>query len=369
MTSRHRQVQRFQDIQPYFQFLLKDEFSESLSSGSVNGTFATTGQTRNVTDTANKLSIVSANGLRYTGSTGAGNPGLWYSTFNRQIGLAVGWRVNPVSGTHGHEFGFSNTTSGDIRDGVYFVTGGLRAFFNQNQRDMLGSVYSNNTTYDCVTISRNQGCWIAIKGGVYSDWSLGFVSINGTSNLIPSTTVSGALGTCVVDSRKTRVTKLSYWNNQYSNVTERKAVSVNSDTINSNSGNCLIEHTIIAATGVTQELMVRRTDNNNCIIIRCDQTNSTIKVYEKNAGVETELTGGTTSQTWTNGASFRIFVSLYGNTIRVTVNTSAKNNATSTGFNANATGVRVSHAGTDLISWPIDLPSSVKLELNKLVPP
>lgn len=351
----------------------EDELNVALAAGAINGTLATDGiNARTVVDSTNKLAESVANGFEFTGAAGLGDPGAWYPAQVRVGGLTAAVRVKPVSGTIIHLAGWDTNQAGSGSDGVYFVTGALRAWFNNGgaQRDILSGVYSNGSTYDVIVSHRPTiGTLFIIKGGAFTDWTLGFVSIFGTTSPVyPNIEANSAAASGTFYGRKIKWGVLSQFTTQYGIATERKAVSVNGDTITSASGDGIIEHTIVAATGVTQELMVRRTDDNNCVIIRMDQGAGTIKVYEKNAGVETEKTGGTTTQTWTNGSSYRIHVSLYGTAIKVTVATVNKNDATGSGFNASVTGVKVSHAGTDLIAWPSLLTGAAKAELDAFFP-
>ncbi len=352
---------------PYTTSLI-DNLNVALATGAVNGTLATDGiNTRTVVDTASKLAETVANGLEFTGISATGDPGIWWSAQTRAGGLTACFRVKAVSGTIAHRAGWDTNQSGDIVEGIYFVTGGIRAYYGGNQRNILSSAYVVGTSYDFAISHRTSGgVWIWIRGGAFTDWTLGFVSNLGTTSPVSSAAIAQLSGVFYVKPAKIGV--FSNLNTQYAGATERKAVSVNSDTITAASGDGVIEHTITAATGVTQELMVRRTDDNNCVIIRMDQGASTIRVYEKAAGVETEKTGGTTSQTWTNAQAYRIQVSLYGTFIRVTVDLSSKNDATGSGFNASVTGVKASHAGTDLIAWPISPTGAIKADLDAFFP-
>lgn len=154
------------------------------------------------------------------------------------------------------------------------------------------------------------------------------------------------------------------WDTDYGIATNRIATTSNGSTTTSEA-DAIIEHTITAATGVTQELTVRRVDNDNRIIIRMDQAAGTIKVIERAAAVETELLGGTGTQTWTNGVSYRIVVIMEGTQYRVFVADVAKNITSST-FNQAAIGVQVSHAGTNLVAWPRQLSGVALSTINFL---
>ncbi len=352
---------------PYTTTLI-DNLNVALAAGAINGTLATDGiNSRTVVDTTSKLAETVANGLEFTGASATGDPGIWWSAQTRAGGLTAFFRVKAVSGTIAHRAGWDTNQSGDIVEGIYFVTGGIRAYYGGNQRNILSSAYVVGTSYDfAISYRFSGGVWIWIRGGVFTDWTLGFVSNLGTTSPVYPAAIAQLTGVFYVKPAKTGV--LPNLNTQYAGAADRKAVSVANDTLTAASGDGFIEHTITAATGVTQELMVRRTDDNNCVIIRMDFTGATIKVYEKNAGVETEKTGGTTAQTWVNGQAYRIQVSLYGTFIRTTVDLSSRNDATGSGFNASVTGVKVSHAGADLIAWPINPTGVIKTDLDAFFP-
>jgi hypothetical protein len=118
-----------------------------------------------------------------------------------------------------------------------------------------------------------------------------------------------------------------------------------------------------AVTGQIWDLMVRRTDDNNCWIVRADQTNSTIKLFEKSGGTETER--ATASFTWTNGQAFRILVFMEGNTIKVNYTSIEKLSYTSASFNNTATGVKTTRGGSNLVAWPRSISGSALTELNR----
>lgn len=120
------------------------------------------------------------------------------------------------------------------------------------------------------------------------------------------------------------------------------------------SANGTIEATWQAATDETFELSFRRTDDDNRWVVRCSQADGTIKLIEINAGVETERSSA--AQTWTNGVLYRVSAMPNGSSIRTmvqSITTASQPNAYDSGtFNQSATGAKVSHAVTNLISWP-----------------
>lgn len=135
--------------------------------------------------------------------------------------------------------------------------------------------------------------------------------------------------------------------------------------------NAIVEMTHTMVTNDVWNFMVRRTDDSNCWIIRGDQAGSTIKLFEKNAGVETER--GTSAQTWTNGTAYRLVVVMDGNTIRVITEVAgvptSKISYTSATFNASATGVKTDLAGANLIAWPRVITGAALTELSRHLNP
>jgi hypothetical protein len=143
----------------------------------------------------------------------------------------------------------------------------------------------------------------------------------------------------------------------YGIATDRKAVSAAGDTI-STTADGFVEHTFTAQTGVTKNIMVRYLDDNNCWIVRCDQAGSTIKLIEKNAGVEAERDSD--ARTWVNGTSYRVIVRCVAADIRTYDEaagggTNARSVYTSATFQQTQVGAKVDHIGTNLVSWPFNV--------------
>ena len=119
-----------------------------------------------------------------------------------------------------------------------------------------------------------------------------------------------------------------------------------------------------AVTGQVLELSTRQTDTDNRWIIRCDQAGSTIKIIERNAGTETER--ATAAQTFTNGVSYRVSISQFGNTISTSVDVSAKASYASAAFNNTATIVTTNRAGTNLVTWPYVMSGAALAEITRM---
>jgi hypothetical protein len=108
--------------------------------------------------------------------------------------------------------------------------------------------------------------------------------------------------------------------------------------------------------GETLDLMVRRTDDDNCWIIRCSQAGSTIKVIQKEGGAETER--GSTAAAFVAGTAYNVKAKMYGTVIagiRHPVGTPGVSASYAlAAFNQTATGVKVSGVTVaHLAAWPI----------------
>lgn len=157
------------------------------------------------------------------------------------------------------------------------------------------------------------------------------------------------------------------WAAAYDLVTQRIASANAGDTI-THETSATIEAAWKATTGATYELMVRRTDDNNCLIIRCDQAGGTIKLIKKDTGSETE--DASAAQTWTNNTTYRIVVQLIGNHITVHVNTgNPKIDFASETYNNAVTGAKTSAVVTEFTSWPYALSGAALAEVKRVFDP
>lgn len=169
-------------------YLLYDQFTTARSAGAVNGTSAEPiGGTRTVTDTTNLLSISGGNLVYSTGGVGAGNPGLWYSSFPRTAGLAILGRLTPGANA-GTVFGFDNNNSGNNNGlAIQFTASTIRAFESGASSSSFHDAFSIGTQYELCCIVRNSGAYYFIKGGVFTNWTLLYASsINSSNPLYPS---------------------------------------------------------------------------------------------------------------------------------------------------------------------------------------
>lgn len=332
------------------EILAQDLFTTDRAAGAINGTPAEPGPgTRVVIDTGNLLTI-SGGKLTFSSAVppGNGNPGSWLGAYTRQCGLAMICQLTIGSTVTRFDAGFD--TNQDSASNLCFFVAGGGEFRAQavNQYAAIGTYAIG--TYFLATVLRDMGQWYLVKGGVYTDWTLLMVdNVRTDTPVYPAIGVRSTNGgVLTVDSLQ--IAKLNGpWSTQYGPATQRVANAGVGEIITAEA-NAIIEATITAATGITQELSVRRTNDDNRYIVRMDQAGSTIKLIREEGGVETELSS--VAQTWTNGTQYRIIVQLAGSSIKTWVGFTIKNNVTAQTFNQAATGVKISHAASDLIACP-----------------
>lgn len=342
-----------------FNYLLLDRFTTAAAAPLTTPRTAEPGPgTLTITDTGSRLSISGGKIVCVSGAAAASivSP----SSFTRQAGRAMLMSVDiGAAGGNAIFFGWSG-------GGRIFINNShqIELYESGNQQIVLASS-TNPSNLRYAIIMRPSGYWYAVKGSAsglsFPNWRLCYVTAVDAGNRqlqwSPNSNTSAMTGDdfAVVDLP-------APWTATDGPATTHITNTSAGQTATATSGEDSVEHTIVAQAGVTQELMVRRTDDNNCIIIRMDQAAGTIAVVEKNAGVETVK--NSTAQTWVASTTYRIFVMMIGSTIRTSVGATnaTRNNATST-FSQTATGVKVSHAGTDLYVWPADVSAYIPTTL------
>jgi len=101
----------------YRMALFVDDFTTDAAAGSVNGTLSSDGRAKRVvTDTGNDLSVSGGSAV-FAGGSGAGDPGLWYTTtgdaaFTVSAGYALLVTWKPTEADKVYNFGFDSGTAG-----------------------------------------------------------------------------------------------------------------------------------------------------------------------------------------------------------------------------------------------------------------
>lgn len=228
----------------------------------------------------------------------------------------------------------------------------------------LTDLVTNGSDATVIVIMRSTGMWLIHNNNL--EW----VGNVGTAGGYP----------CLVNARASLlmdemgVLDLSgAWASQWGPATAHSATPTTGDVLACNA-NGTTEITWTPAEAETLDLMVRRTDDDNCWIVRCDQAAGTIKLYENNTGSETERTGGTTTQTWTAGTAYRVVVKCVAASIRVFTATAVANGATknvytSATFNQTVGGSKASGftAAVDFATWPYEVTAPLPFDRGAFV--
>ena len=256
-----------------------------------------------ITDVANKLSISGENIEKTAGA--------WKiisgSTFSRRNGLAMSARIKQTT------FGSSaNCVFGTSEDGINYVDA-----FKYYYGYYGNAVISDGVTFtlagqnptgineyvEILIVHRSSGAFILARGGHFGKWNLIYPgsSSDGANIYLLSSNGSSA-DTGYIDNLK--VLNLgTIFTTDFGLANYHVAVPT-SGVSYTGSRNSLYEITWTAATDEILDIDIRKTDDNNKIILRCNQTASTIAHIRKDAGIETVIQS--VAQTWTNGTSYKI---------------------------------------------------------------
>jgi hypothetical protein len=272
------------------------------------------------------------------------------ASYGRITGRAFLCHVTPgaVAGAEAR-FGWRDAALPPANNGA----GALRATFGRWRPVDAGigaldlDFYSAGSVYQLACVLRGAGCWFLVRGADAALWTLLWVSDAGAVSPVTANIVNYNLS---FTAGHLRVTDLrGPWASDYGPATSRIASPANGASAIMQP-DALIELTWTPQVGDTQELTMRRTDDNNRWIIVCDQIGGTVKIVECNAGVQTERASA--SQTWTAGVPYRLVVICVGASLAVYVANTAKASYALATFNQTATGVGVRIAGSNLVCWP-----------------
>jgi len=257
--------------------------------------------------------------------------------------LNIGW-ANSVA------VGASMQSALRIGNGVIQIIAGGSTLTASLSDDIIGHYDAH---LEFAVVLRAAGAYCFVRGGAATAWKLVWVdSTDVVATVYPHWTSHSSPGH-IWNKRVTDNLPAPY-TTTYGLAYYRAATTADGDTA-SGLTDALTEHTITAATGVTQEFSVRRADDNNRLIVRMDQAAGTIKLFEKVGGVETQVGTTGATQTWANGTQYRIVVIHDGLLVLVHVNKTLKITYDASSLLYGNTGAKVSHAGADLIVSPRDV--------------
>lgn len=335
-----------------FTYLLRDQFTTAASAPMASPRACEPGPgSWTVTDTENKISV-SDGVLAFAG--GKASPG-WGDPMVRSeasVGSAGGTALlaTVVSNTGPARIGFGAGTS---NPGFRFSSSTLVAA-DAGSSSVNSEYLTLPQEFAVIIRPASAGGWMCRRspGGT---WNLQWVSAGG-----PNTNVVVSSYNSVATVDNVRVVVLPTWATESNIYTSFVATPANPQSATMTADG-LVYVTWTPAAGETLELDIRRTDANNRWVHRCDQAGGTMKIIERNAGVETER--GSSASTWTVGTAYRIGIVAVQQSIRQLVDNATKNTYTSASFNQTATGVYLAGHSTaaNLYAWPryVSIPGGV----------
>jgi hypothetical protein len=169
---------------PSVNYLIRDDFTGDLAAGSVNGTPAVPGPgTRGVTDAANKLSLASGN-LVMTSNGAIWDPFSNYGTLTRTAGRMI---LYPhITRTTPEKIMLGASADGGVALSSALMldpAGYLGVWDNVNWTDIV-TVEVGGTTYSFAIVLRAAGAFFFVKGGLYTNWELLYMTMIDTTTPI-----------------------------------------------------------------------------------------------------------------------------------------------------------------------------------------
>jgi hypothetical protein len=223
-----------------------------------------------------------------------------------------------------------------------------------------GSSTQDGTWYRAAIILRDNGFFVArrVEG---EEWKLVWATTeNSTATLYPFIGfLDSDLGYCHVKNAVSvdlAQNGHTIWGDDYGIATDHD-FSPSTGTVLSCEAECLVNFHWDCATGETADIMVRRTDDTHCWIVRCDEVTNTVKLIEVNDG-ETER--GSTAFTFNNGTTYHIHISAVGSNIKMWLDEGSDEpyiNYSSATFNQTVGGAKASgfSSCSDFATWPRDI--------------
>lgn len=340
-------------------YLLREQFTTAASAPLTSPRACEPGPgTFTVTDTANNFSIT-ADGLVFTASVNTYDPMLQApANLGNAVGTCMFLKMKMPGATNRWVAYYDKETN----------VISLRASSGQlacNGGEQMGTPPGDGALHRYYIINQNPGQFFIMDNKILF---VGRVSVTAPCRpVIMSYTNSSSSATV----RELAVAVLpAPWNDLYSHATDRIAAPATGATIN-HAADAWVEIAWTCATNETVDLMVRRVDDNNCWIVRCSQSGSTIKIIEKVAGEETERASA--AQTFLNTGLYRIHALVEGANIKVFVGLGINSASYKTtwatmtthldALTAKASGFA---AAAEFVSWPRVLSAADLAALQKL---
>ena len=266
--------------------------------------------------------------------------------------------------------GKANTAFTDCADYMFLSGAASLACCNNAQASaspVFTNIFSLDGIYELGIMLRNDtgstlgiakgGALFFLKGGAFANWTLVHTSVSDkTATVYPAHSNYASVGSW--SEIYIRDLSLSYYGGS-----RWLAYPADGQNMDAPSADGIYEVSWLPTANEVFDFSFRQTDADNRWIVRCDQAAGNVKLFERNAGTETQR-GSTGTQTWTAGTGiYRLVVTASGQTIEVRVDDTVlgaigtaplKTSYTSASFNLTSTGVSVSGTSAlrDLALWP-----------------
>jgi hypothetical protein len=325
--------------------------------------------TLTITDASSVISQATGQ-LVISGTPAALSGALASASLPRVAGTAVIFGVRKLTTSGSSKFGLANSAA--IPAGPYAgldlsnatvprpnVSGGTVASWGE----VIGVGFNY---WEAAFILRSAGFFICVRESPAAAWVLAFVSAQGSTAVWPHVSAAAAAAQNFGIRNLHAVQLGGPWAVDYGIAKGRIATTVANDTLAADPYG-IFEHTITAATGVTQEFNFRYVTDADRWLIRLNQTTGAIQIIEVVATVETVRGTGSVTFTQTNGVAYQILVQVRPaatagqDTITVITETGSVAESFKDTYTGAATGrnvglLKVSRAGTNLIAWPRGIP-------------
>lgn len=296
--------------------------------------------------------------------TPAGNSDGFISTSSqvRAAGLALFMHQKSATvsgvGAGNGRFGFvsSNAVDGTEALSLAPAAAGREFYFAYNGGGAAGPLFlydpeASLNSVDMGLVCRGTGALFLLRVPGRA-WEIGYVAHAGTASpLWPRHRLSANAYDC----KRTNIALVQLpapFDDDWGLVTQRTA-SASANAMSTCNADCLLEATRTLVAADVWELSFRRGDDDNRMFAEVNEANNTLKLFERNGGVNTER--ATASVTFNAGSQYRVVVTAMKTRVDVYANDSKWLSYTSATFNqttGGANAAKTSHAATEFNAWP-----------------
>ena len=351
-------------------WLIRDEFTDTVAAGSVNGTAATPGPgNRAVTDTESKLSVGSGVMTISGGkaSPSPSDPKLIFSA-TRAAGLAFVSNFTIDSFSFAAYIGWGRSTALRLEEDALWIrsTSLINLLTDASGLSTaIDTTLATATAYSVAIVLRSAGALYCIKGGIYTNWTLLYkTAVAATADLYAGINNYN----CALHSDYIRLISLpAPFDTDDGLATDTHSGSVAAGTTFVHEGNHILEYAATVPSGDNVDVAIRMQDADNYWFCRVNSSGdiSLLEVIDGDAPVQRSTAAGVVS------TGHRVVIIADGTTIKGYSNNTLRWTYSSATNFATATAGKVLALGTggavsDLKTWPRTLSGTAAAILNKV---